>query len=107
MEDSRERKCLLALVSIATGYAASRMPEHMLDVGGKCRIGVDLLPELARSNAELDREPEDVDELLALMPDEMSAENPAGRLVDDDLRPCRRLGVSLGGEPAEHVVDIY
>ncbi len=77
IEFSRARKCLLALVSIAAGYAASRMPEHVLDVGGEGRIGIGLLPELARGDAAPDREPEDVDKLLALMADEMGAENPS------------------------------
>ena len=57
--------------------------KHVLDIGGKRRIGVDVLLELVRGDAELDREPEYVDQLLTLMPDKVRAENAIGRL-------CRR-----------------
>src|SRR5690348_5782603 len=41
-------KCLVALGSIAQRYVVSR--KHVLDVGGKGRIGVDLLLELTRGD---------------------------------------------------------
>ena len=38
------------------------MGEHVLDVGGKRWISVDVVPELPRSNTELDGEAEDIDQ---------------------------------------------
>src|SRR5260221_11959100 len=91
VEISCVRKCLSALVLIAPRYAASR--EHVLDVGGEGRIGVDLLLQLARGDAELDGEAKDVDQLLALMADEMRAEDKVRCAIDDDLRPRRGFGI--------------
>ena len=54
----------------------------------------------------LHRKPEDVDQFLACMPDEMRAEDAVGRFVDDDLRPRHGLGIGFRREPAEHVVDV-
>src|SRR4051812_25569950 len=51
--------------------AALCVREHMLDVGRERRIGVDVVLELARGDAEPDRQAEDVDQLLAGMSDHM------------------------------------
>ena len=53
--------------------------EHVLDVGGKRRIGVDIFPDLARGDAKAHRQAEDIDQLLPGMPDEMRAEDAVGR----------------------------
>src|SRR5215469_4201259 len=52
---AHSRKCRLALKSIANCYPApsSGMGEHVLDVGGICRVGVDMILQLTRCNAEL------------------------------------------------------
>ena len=80
--------------------------EHVLDVGGERRIGVNIFPDLAGCDAEAHRQSENIHELLARMPDEMRAENVVGRLIDDHLRPRDGLGIGFGGEPAEHVVGV-
>jgi hypothetical protein len=74
VENVRAVKCLIALGSIARRYAASRVAEHVLDVGRKRRIGVDVILELVRGDAELDGKSEDVDQLLAFVPDKMCAD---------------------------------
>ena len=81
----RTRKCPLALVSIAPSYAALPVPEHVLDIGGKGWIGVDVVAKLTRCDAELDRKPKHIDELLALVPYEMRAENSVIRAINNDL----------------------
>src|SRR5271168_1577739 len=106
VENVRAVKCLIALGSIARRYAASHAAEHVLDVGRKRWISVDVVLELVRGNAELDRKSEDVDQLLAFMTDKMRAEDAIGRSVDDDLRPGRCLGIGFCREPAPHVVDV-
>jgi hypothetical protein len=50
--------------------AALCVSEHVLDVGGERRIGVDVVHELARGDAEPDRGAEDVDRFLAGMLDD-------------------------------------
>jgi hypothetical protein len=92
-------KCLIALGWIAWRYAASHVSEHVLDVGRKRWIGVDVVLELMRGDAELDRKSEGVDQLLAFMTDKMRAEDAIGRFVDDDLGPGRRLGMGFGRKP--------
>ena len=62
------------------------MSEHVLDVGGKRRIGVDIVPDLARREAKAHREAKEVDQLLAGVPDEMRAEDEVGGLIDNDFR---------------------
>ena len=52
IENACAVKCLMALRSIARRYAASRVAEHVLDVGGERRIGVDIVLELVRVDAE-------------------------------------------------------
>ena len=70
---AHSRKCRLALKSIANCYPApsSCMGEHVLDIGGKCRIGVDVIFQLVRCNAELDGEAEDIDRFLSVAADKM------------------------------------
>jgi hypothetical protein len=64
VENASAVKCLMALRSIARRYAASRVAEQVLDVGGERRIGVDIVLELVRGDTEFDRKPEDVDQFL-------------------------------------------
>src|SRR5258708_11233534 len=85
---------------------ASAVPDHVLDVGGKRRVGVDIVPYLARSDAKAHGEAEDVDQFLAGMADEMCAEDAVGGAVDDDLRPGDGLGIGFGGKPLLHVVAV-
>jgi hypothetical protein len=78
--------------------------EHVFDVGGKRRIGVDIVPKLARGDAELDRESEDVDEFLTGMADEMRAEDAVacafdGRTIDVVRRLSRGDQDLLGVQP--------
>jgi hypothetical protein len=56
IEIADTRKCRLAFDSIAPRYARSRVPEHVSDVGGKRRIGVDTVPDLASRDAEPHRQ---------------------------------------------------
>src|SRR5665213_1810145 len=95
VEIMRSRKCLLALESIARRYA---MPasQHVLDVGRKRRVGVDVVLDLAGGDAKAHRQSENVDQLLAGVSDEMRAENAIGRPVDDNFRPRHRLRISPG-----------
>ena len=72
------------------------MREHVLDIGGKCRIGVDLVFQLARGDAELDGEPEDIDQLLSFVADKMRADDTTGRAINNDLRPGDGFAASLG-----------
>jgi len=60
VENMRAVKCLKALGSIARRYAVSRVAEHLLDVGRKRRTGVDIVLELTRGDAEVDRKSERV-----------------------------------------------
>jgi hypothetical protein len=94
IEIADTRKCRLAFDSIAPRYARSRVPEHVSDVGGKRRIGVDIVPDLAGHDAEPHRQSKNIDQLLAGMSDEVGAENAIGRLIDDDPRPCDGLGAT-------------
>jgi hypothetical protein len=96
----------LALESIAARYANSGMLEHVLDVGSKCRIGVDVLAKLTRSDAKLHCHAEDVDKLVTGMADEMGAENTVAATIHDDLRLGDRFGVSPRRKPVVHVVDM-
>ena len=82
------------------------MGKHVLDIGGKRGIGVNVILELLRSNAELDGEAEDIDEFLAFMPNKMRAKYAVVGSIHDDFRPCDGLGVGPRGKPAEHVVDM-
>ena len=95
---AHSRKCRLALKSIANCYPApgSGMGEHVLDVGGKCRGGVDMILQLARSNAELDGEAKDVDQFLSVVADKMRANDAVGRAINDELGPRDSFGVGLG-----------
>ena len=72
------------------------MGEHVLDVGGKCRVGVDMILQLARCNAELDGEAKDVDQFLSVVADKMRADDAVGRAINDDLGPRDSFGVGLG-----------
>jgi hypothetical protein len=72
------------------------MGEHVLDVGGKCRIGVDVIFQLARCNAELDGEAEDIDQFLSVVAHKMRADDAVGRAINDDLGPRDGFGVGLG-----------
>jgi len=91
---AHSRKCRLALKSIADCYRApsSCMGKHVPDVGGKCRIGVDVIFQLARCNAELDREAEDIDQFLSVVADKMRADEAVGRAIKSWTmrRPRRR-----------------
>src|SRR5712671_3015676 len=78
--------------------------EHVLDVGGKRRIGVDILPDLAGGEAKAHREAKEINQLLASMSDEMRAEDAVGGLIDNDFRPRDGLGIRPRGEPVLHVV---
>ena len=98
-------KCRLAFESIAPRYAPIR-PEHVLDVGGKRRIGVDVVADLRGREAKAHREAEQVDQFLAGMPDEMRAEDAVGGLIDDDFRPRDGLGIGFRREPVAHVVGV-
>src|SRR6266446_4723676 len=99
------RKCPLAFDSIALRYAARwAASQHVLDVGGKRRVGVDVILDLAGGDAKAHCKPEDVDELLAGMPNEMRAEDAVGCLIDDDFRPRDGLRVGPRRKPAEHVI---
>src|SRR6266852_7829399 len=80
--------------------------EHVLDVGGKRRIGVDIVPDLASRQAKTHGEAKEVDQLLAGMSDEMRAEDTVGGLIDNDLRPRDGLGIGFRGEPVAHVVGV-
>src|SRR5216684_5852588 len=80
--------------------------EHVLDVGGKRRIGVDIVPNLARREAKAHREAKEINQLLASMSDEMRAEDAVGGLIDNDFRPRDGLGIGFGGEPVAHIVGV-
>ena len=69
------------------------MPETRGQVAGHgCdRDGIFVLLE----GAVADRQREHVDQLLAGMPENLRAEDPVARLVDDDLRPGGILGQGL------------
>ncbi len=70
----------MAFESIAQRYVelSSRAADHVRDIGGKRRIGIDIVPDLAGGDAEAHRQPEDVDKFLAGMPDKMRADNTVG-----------------------------
>src|SRR3954467_13649072 len=80
--------------------------EHVLDVGGERRIGVNIFPDLARGDAKAHLQSEDIHQLLAGMPDKMGTENAVGRLIDDHLRPRHGFGIGFRGEPVEHVIGV-
>ena len=52
--------------------------------------------QLARGYAELDGEPEDIDEFLPFVTDKMCAENAIGCAIHDDLGSGDGLAVRLG-----------
>ena len=57
----------MALGSIAVRYSCSGVSQHVLDVGRERRIGINILADLRRRDAEAHRKPEDIDRLLAGM----------------------------------------
>src|SRR6266404_9049574 len=74
VEITKLRKCRLALESIAQRYARDpTASQHVLDVGGKRRVGVDGVLGLGRGDAKAHRQPEDIDKFLTGVPDEMRA----------------------------------
>src|SRR3954452_19224533 len=83
IETARQLKCRLALDSIAPRYVCLAVPEHVLDVGRKRRIRIDVVADLGGGQAEAHRKAEEVNQLLAGVPDEMRAENAVGGLVDN------------------------
>jgi len=58
------------------------MPEHVLDVGGKGLVEVDLVAHLTRGDAELDRQSEQFDQFLAFMTDKMRVKDTVGGPVE-------------------------
>src|SRR5882757_9935277 len=110
VETGGQLKCLIALDSIAARYVRPdvrlAVAEHVLDVGRKCRIRVDVVPDLAGGEAEAHCEAKEVDQFLTGMADEMRAEDAVSGAVDNDLRPRHRLGIGLGREPVLHVVGV-
>src|SRR3954471_12304 len=50
--------------------APSAVPEHVLDVGGKRRIRIDVVADLAGGETKTHRKAEQIDQLLAGMADE-------------------------------------
>ena len=80
--------------------------QHRLDVGREGRIGVDEVADRARLDPVLHGEPENIDQLLAGVADEMGADDGVASLIDDDLRPGDRLGELPRREPIFHVVDL-
>src|SRR5438093_1942507 len=90
VEITNSRKCRLALVSIAQRYARDRLSaasQHVLDVCGKRRVGVNVILDLGSGDAKPHRQSKDVDKLLPGMSDEMRAENSVSGLSDDNFRP--------------------
>jgi hypothetical protein len=69
------------------------MGENVPDVGGKCRI---VIFQLARCNAELDGEAEDIDQFPSVVADKMRADDAVGRAINDDLGSLDGFGVGLG-----------
>src|SRR3569832_2410865 len=90
----------------STSPARAGALHHVPDIGCESRKSVDHLGQLSCRDAALHCKCKDVDQLFAGMADQMSPEDPACRILDDDLRPCHRLRVSPGGEPALHVVQV-
>ena len=78
---------------MATEEDALYRLEHVLDVGRERRERIDHFPELARRDLVLHRESENMDQILAGMPDYMGTENMVGGLVHDHLGPSGRLGI--------------
>src|SRR5260370_19570366 len=105
VEITKLRKCRLALEAIAQRYARdATASQHVLDVGGKRRVGVDGVLGLGSRDAKAHRQPEDSDKFLGGVSDEMRAENTVGGFINDDLRPGHGLRVGSGGKPVVHVV---
>src|SRR5882757_2825133 len=108
VEISYSRKCRLAFDSIAQCYEApSKASQHVLDVGGKRRIGIDGVLDLTGGDAEPYRQPENIDQLFAGVSDEMRAEDAVGRLIDDDFRPRDGFRIGSRGKPVVHVIAVH
>src|SRR5271169_5403358 len=80
--------------------------QHVFDIGGKRRVGVDSVLDLAGRDAKAHRHSENIVELLAGMTYKMCAENAVCRLIDDDLRPRDSLRIGSGGKPVGHVIGV-
>src|SRR6516162_5325394 len=67
--------------------------QYRLDVGREGREAVDEVPDLGCGDAMLDRQCEDVDQLLTGVAEEMRANDAICFLVDEHFRPRRRQRV--------------
>src|SRR3954466_12572995 len=85
---------------------SARSSQHVLDVGGKRRIGVDEVFELTGRDAKAHRQTENVAKLVAGMADEMRAENAVAQAIDNDLRPGDGFSIGTRRKPFEHIVSV-
>ena len=64
--------------------------QHRFDVGRESREAVDKVADLGRGDAVLDRQREDVDQLIASMPEKVRADDAIRLFVDQHFRPRGR-----------------
>src|SRR5579875_2517589 len=88
------------LANVASGPAGGSTwrggcSKHVADVGTGRGIGVVHVFQVAGGEAFADGEPEEVDDLLGVVAEEVGAEDPAGAFLDEGLE----AGVSEGDPP--------
>ena len=67
---------------LASAEALEFRLQHRFDVGGEGREAVDEIAYLGRGDAVLDRQREDVDQLIASMPEKVRADDAIRLFVD-------------------------